>query len=66
MSEAYETHPDEARLNDLVDGLLAAEDARSVEAHLEGCQACRRRVDALRALTSDLAGLPRSISPRHM
>lgn len=64
MSEAYETHPDEARLNDLVDGLLTAEDARSLEAHFEGCEACRRRVDALRALTADLAGLPKALSPR--
>lgn len=56
-------HPDEAELNDLVDGLLADGRAVEVEEHLFACERCRRRVAALRGLASDLAGLPSEIRP---
>lgn len=57
-------HPDDGRLNDYADGLLAADAAAEVEAHLESCEACRARVDAVRDLTARLGALPREIAPR--
>lgn len=57
-------HPDEARLNDYVDGLLDVDQATEVEAHLAACAECRDRVAALRSLTERLGALPEGISPR--
>lgn len=56
-------HPTEARLNDLVDGLLPAPEAAAVEAHLAGCAACRAEAEGLRALLREAAALPREIAP---
>ena len=51
-------------LNDYVDGLLAPAEVRRLEEHLEGCDECRARIDALRGLGARLAALPREVRPR--
>lgn len=56
-------HPDRARLNDYADGLLSAEKAAAVEEHLAVCADCRQLVEDVRALTADLAALPRDVPP---
>lgn len=53
----------EAKLNEYVDGMLAAHDRASVEAHLADCAACRATVAELRSLAAAAASLPRSIEP---
>ncbi|MFQ5679032.1 MAG: anti-sigma factor family protein [Gemmatimonadota bacterium] len=50
-------------LNGYVDGLLAPEAARRVEAHLAECRSCRLEAEATRSLLSDLADLPKSLVP---
>ncbi|MDZ4698931.1 MAG: zf-HC2 domain-containing protein [Rhodothermales bacterium] len=47
-----------SQLNDYVDGLLPADDARAVERHLAECATCRTAVDDLRTLLADLLALP--------
>lgn len=56
-------HPDEERLNDWVDGLLAPAAAGEAEAHLAECPVCDDAVVRLRALQALTAELPRSIEP---
>lgn len=56
-------HPDDARLNDYADGLLEAAGGEEVAAHLERCKACETQVERIRALTAELAALPREITP---
>jgi anti-sigma factor RsiW len=56
-------HAIQDRLNDYVDGLLSDPERREVERHLEGCEACLREVESLRALLADAAALPREIAP---
>lgn len=56
-------HPDRARLNDYADGLLSAEEAAGIEEHLAACADCRQVVEDVRALTADLAALPRDVPP---
>ena len=56
-------HPHAARLNDFADELLPPAERQPVAEHLLVCDACRGRVDALRALASELAGLPREVAP---
>lgn len=56
-------HVDEERLNDWVDGLLEADEARVVETHVATCAACRDDADRLRALLALTAELPASIEP---
>ena len=51
------------RLDDWLDGALAGDAAREVEAHLAGCAACRERERQLRQLLAHAAALPRSIAP---
>lgn len=51
-------HLDEDVLNEYLDDLLDAGQARTVEAHLEGCPACRQRLDMLRAVFQALDDLP--------
>lgn len=57
------THPEEARLNDYADGLLEGASVAEVAQHLERCKACDARVERIRALTAELAALPREITP---
>jgi predicted anti-sigma-YlaC factor YlaD len=51
------------RLDDYVDGALPAAQTREVEAHLQGCAACRQEEKALRNLLAVAAGLARETSP---
>lgn len=51
-------HPDEARLNEYVDGELDDAARADVAAHVAGCAACAVRLAELRALFADLAALP--------
>ena len=53
----------ETKLNEYVDGTLAAHDRASVEAHLVDCAACRAVVAELRSLFAATASLPKSIEP---
>jgi len=46
------------RLSDWLDGELEAGAARAVAAHFDGCGACARRAEELRAVSALLAGLP--------
>jgi anti-sigma factor RsiW len=54
----------EVRLNEYVDGTLAARDRASVEEHLASCAGCRGAVAELRSLVAEAHGLPRSIEPK--
>ena len=51
------------RLDDRAEGLLGDEDRRAIEAHLEGCAACREEARALDALLAAAGELPREIRP---
>jgi anti-sigma factor RsiW len=53
----------EVKLNEYVDGTLAARDQSDVEAHLTGCAGCRAAVAELRSLSAAAASLPKSIEP---
>jgi anti-sigma-K factor RskA len=53
----------DVRLNEYVDGALAARDRASVEAHLAECAGCRAAVAELRLLALGAAELPKSIAP---
>ena len=53
----------DAKLNEYVDGTLAARDRASVEAHLAECAGCRTAVAELRALVAGAAALPKTIEP---
>ncbi len=52
-------------LDDYVDGMLAAGDAREVTDHLAVCVDCRQGEARLRALVRRTRELPRGIEPRH-
>ncbi len=54
----------EVRLNEYVDGSLAAPDRAAIEAHLAGCTGCRAAVAELRGLVAAGRRLPRSIVPK--
>src|SRR2546423_1676036 len=53
----------DAKLNEYVDGTLAARERASVEAHLADCAGCRTAVAELRSLAGAAAALPKSIEP---
>ncbi len=53
----------EALLNDRLDGLLDTAGEARAAAHLEGCSACRRAWEGLRALREETAALPRQVDP---
>lgn len=58
-------HPiSDEELNVYVDSELDAGGRARVEAHVEGCAACRETVTELRAVRQGLAGLPRVAAPR--
>jgi hypothetical protein len=50
-------------LDEYIDGSLPADTARSVDAHLAGCDRCRAEVAGLRALVAEARALPRSVLP---
>jgi hypothetical protein len=52
------TEPRREELLDLALGLLEPEEARALEAHAEGCAACRAELAALRQTRQLVAGLP--------
>ena len=56
-------HELDLRLDEWIDGALAAEAAREVEEHLRGCEACRAEERRLRQLLAHAASLPRSLAP---
>ena len=51
-------------LNDYIDGVLSADEAREVETELERDPALRAEVQALRALLTEAARLPKGVAPR--
>jgi hypothetical protein len=51
------------RLDDRAEGTLGEAEGRAVEAHLEGCPACREEAAGLEALLEAAADLPREIRP---
>jgi hypothetical protein len=53
----------DAKLNEYVDGTLAARDRASVGAHLAECAGCRTAVAELRSLSAAAARLSKSIEP---
>jgi anti-sigma factor RsiW len=63
MTNADLPHPDETRLNDYVDGLLEADAAAGVDAHLAACAACRTEVERLRGLLALARALPDRVEP---
>lgn len=56
-------HPEEGRLNDFVDGVLAPEEAAEVADHLAGCAACAADAAELRRLLAEAGTLPRAVEP---
>jgi anti-sigma factor RsiW len=54
----------EVRLNEYVDGTLAAPERAEVEVHLAGCAGCRTALAELRAVASGARELPASIVPK--
>jgi anti-sigma factor RsiW len=57
-------HEFEDRIEEYVEGALAPDLAREMEAHLEACERCRGAVDTLRTILDEAPRLPRSIAPR--
>ena len=53
----------ETKLNEYVDGTLAARERATVEAHLVDCAGCRAAIVELRALVTAAGALPKSIAP---
>ena len=51
------TDPYTERLSDYIDGALTTSEARDVEAHLAGCDACRAAVAELRSIIADAGTL---------
>lgn len=56
-------HELDERLDDWLDGQLAAAEADAVRTHLAQCAACRERERELRNLLAHAASLPRSLTP---
>lgn len=61
---ANEGHPDEALLDDYVEGVLDAGRRQEVSGHLERCAECREVVAETRRLVELAGDLPRQIPPR--
>jgi anti-sigma factor RsiW len=57
------THPNEARLNELVDGTLSPDERERVERHLAECVPCTATVQRIEALVSRARALPRAVAP---
>lgn len=52
-----------SRLSDYIDNDLPADERKEVEQHLEECPGCRVELNSLRLLQSEVASLPKEISP---
>ena len=57
------THIDDTRLNDYLEGLVTEDVAGEVDAHLAACEECSARLERLRLLLSELAALPDAATP---
>ena len=53
-----ESHPQDAVLNEYLDGMLPSEESAALESHLERCANCRQRLADLRRVFSSLSDLP--------
>ncbi len=56
--------PDADALSALADGALPGAEARALEAHVAGCDACRTQLDGMRQVRTMLAAMPRAEAPR--
>lgn len=56
-------HPTDDTLHDWADGTIDPDARPAVERHLAACDACRARVERLRALLAVAASAPRAIEP---
>lgn len=56
-------HPDEASLNDYVDGLLPDPEAGRVADHVASCERCRATTEAIRAVVEAASELPSEVEP---
>lgn len=56
-------HLEEGILNDLVDGLLSEAEEERARAHMAECVACRREIEGLQELRSELARMPDDAQP---
>jgi hypothetical protein len=57
------SHIDDGQLNALLDGELSLEEARAVEAHVAGCDACRRRLEEARRFLTEASELLSAVVP---
>ena len=57
------THIDDTRLNDYLEGLVTEQVAGEVNAHLAACEECSARLERLTLLLSELAALPDAATP---
>jgi hypothetical protein len=60
------SHPRVEILSTYLDSELALQERQRIEAHLEGCEACQHRVEALRAVVGRLSQLERRSPPAHL
>ncbi|ACY12785.1 anti-sigma factor family protein [Haliangium ochraceum] len=74
MSDSATPHPEphtvpppeiEAQFSDLHDGSLGADEARALESHLQGCDACRAAYDEFCSAVDALAGMHKMSAPQH-
>lgn len=56
-------HLTDAKLNDLAEGILPADELEGAQEHLRDCPACRARVEGLEELVGSLGRLPREAEP---
>ena len=64
MSETHDRYLE--RLSEYMDGSLSADEREEVEAHLEGCGACRRVLEELREVVAAAGRLSASTPPRDL
>ena len=53
-------------LTDYIDEVLDAEDSRSVQEHINGCDSCRRELDALRVILGHVSSAKVEYPPAHV
>jgi predicted anti-sigma-YlaC factor YlaD len=57
------THPSEAQLNELIDGVLQPDELARVEAHVANCLPCAATIRRIESLIERTRALPRDIDP---